>query len=457
MPPFIHDDFLLSAPIARELYHEVAAPLPIIDYHCHLSPQDIAADRQFNNLAKLWVNVDPYKHRAMRICGVPEAEITGSATDRQKFDHWASTVPQTIGSPLYHWNALELKRYFGVDDLLSPKTANSIWDAANAQLPKDALRARGLLTNANVRCVCTSDRLLDDLSAHEQLAASDYEVDILPSLRGDDLVTLDPEWLTQLTGGDRTWDAFSAAVRQRLDAFGALGCRLADHGVDALAYAPVDDATLAQLFERHASGEPLAEDDAVKLRSGMLRWLGVEYAARGWLLQLHLGAQRKTSSRLRQLAGGAGGYAGIGNSVDIPSLAAYLDDLEKLGGLPRVILYNLNPADNAALAVLTGSFAEDGMPGKVQLGPAWWFNDHELGIRAHLDALSSYGLLATFIGMTTDSRSLLSMTRHEYFRRILCDWIGRQAEAGQMPRDRSLLDELVRRASFQNAADYLKS
>jgi len=426
MTEFIHDDFLLKTATARRLYHEFAEGLPIIDYHAHLDPRDLADDRVFENITQLWLASDPYKHRAMRIAGVPERLITGDATDREKFDAWAATVPQTLGNPLFHWTALELKRYFGISEMLSPESAGRVWVQCNEKLRSPEFTARQLIARAKVECLCTSDRLGDDLEAHARLTklpvtrtllsatttdGADKSVRVtmrvLPSLRVD-----------ELPSGDR------AAIVARLDFFQQMGCRVADHAL-------------------------------VEFDSEVLRFLGCEYGRRGWIMQLHIGAQRQTSTRLRNLAGPAGGYATIGNSCDIPSLCRFLDDLEKEGCLPRTILFPLNPADNAALATLTGSFAEDGVPGKIQLGPAWWYNDHVLGIRAQLDALASYGLLSTFIGMTTDSRSLLSMARHECFRRVLCDWLGDQMEAGALPADEKLIGQLVRGIAYENARQWI--
>jgi len=403
MNELIHDDFLLKTASARRLYHELAAGLPIIDYHNHLDPGDLADDRAFENLTQLWIASDPYKHRAMRIAGVPERFITGDAADREKFDAWAATGPLTLGNPLFHWTALELKRYFDISELLSPESASRVWATCNERLGDSNYTARRLIARANVECLCTSDRLPDDLQAHARLAKSGFPTRVWPSLRVDEDATFDRSLITE-----------------RLDFFQQRGCRLADHAVTGFG-------------------------------SDGLRAYAREYGRRGWIMQLHIGAQRHTSTRLRQLAGPAGGYATIGPSCDIPGLCRFLDDLEQAGCLPRTILYPLNPADYAAVATLTGSFAEDGVRGKIQLGPAWWYNDHAWGIRQHLDALASYGLLSTFIGMTTDSRSLLSMVRHEYFRRVLCDWLGDQVQAGALPADDQLLGPLVRAVSYENA------
>jgi glucuronate isomerase len=459
MTAFIHDNFLLQSKTARRLYHEFAAAAPIIDYHCHLDPRDLATDRRFENLAQLWVTGDPYKHRAMRMAGVPEHLITGAATERGKFDAWAATVPQTLGNPLHHWTALELKGYFNIDEALTAASAPRIWNACNARLAEPGFTARGLLAQRKVACVCTSDRLLDDLSAHVAVARAGGALRVWPSLRADDIVAVElpefPAWVRQLgaaTGSViESYDGFQAAVTQRLDVFAAAGCRLTDHGLEDFSYVSVAEADTAALFARRIGGGALTATDAMRLRAGILRFLGVEYARRGWIMQLHLGAQRRTSSRLRCLAGPAGGYAGIGRASDVPSLVAWLDDLESAGALPRTILYPLNPSDFAPLAVLAGSFVEDGVSGKVQLGPAWWFNDHAAGMRAQFEAISNYGLLSVFIGMTTDSRSLLSMVRHEYFRRVFCDWLGAQVEAGEMSSEPGELGALVRAVCHDNA------
>jgi glucuronate isomerase len=415
MSRFIHNDFLLRTGVARQLYHDVAKPLPVVDYHNHLDARSLADDVAYEDLTALWIAGDPYKHRAMRIAGVPEAYITGPASPREKFDRWAATVPATIGNPLHHWSALELDRFFGIDVPLSPATADAVWERTHAMLRQPTHTARGLLARMNVACVCTSDRPGDDLSHHVALAATDgrtrFRTRVSPSLRID--------------GPD------AEVSDTTLDAFHRAGCRLADHSLDRVAY------------------------DASSESAARFRALARQYRVRGWALQLHMGAQRQTSSRLRDRVGPAGGYATAGAPTDVAALCGLLDDLERRDALPRVILYPLNPADYAPLAILTGSFAEDGVRGKIQLGPAWWFNDHASGIASHLDALSSYGLLSTFVGMTTDSRSLLSMVRHEYFRRVLCDWIGHRVEAGFLPDDRALLDELVRGICFENAVELL--
>ncbi|MEO6003928.1 MAG: glucuronate isomerase [Opitutus sp.] len=458
MSELITNDFLLTTPLAQRLFHEHAAAAPIIDFHCHLDAQDLALDRRFANIGQLWVTTDPYKHRAMRIAGVPEKFITGLATDQEKFLHWAETVPQTLGNPLYHWTALELKRYFDIDEPLSPASAERIWQHCNQRLAEPDWTARGLLRQRNVECVCTSDRLLDDLSAHATLATVDFGTRVLPSLRADDITAVESpgfeNWVRQLgalTGTSITsYSTFWDAVVRRLDAFQTLGCRLADHALDDFVYVKVERGETAALFQRLLSSESLSTVELLRLRCGLLHELGVNYGQRGWILQLHLGAKRHTSTRLRNLLGSAGGFASIGNTTDVPSLCGFLDHLETEGRLPRTILYPLNPVDFAALATLSGSFVEDGVAGKVQLGPAWWFNDHASGMRAQLEAIANHGLLSVSIGMTTDSRSLLSMTRHEYFRRVLCGWLGEQVERGAFPNHPDELARLVCALVYHN-------
>jgi glucuronate isomerase len=459
MREFIHDDFLLKTATARRLFHEHAEWLPIIDYHGHLDARVLAENRPFANLAQAWIVGDPYKHRAMRMAGVHERLITGASTDREKFDAWAATVGQTLGNPLYAWTALELKRFFAISEPLSPGNADIVWNTANAALRSPEFLPRQLLSRANVECLCTSDGLMDDLGAHVELAQSGSSTRVLPSLRGDDILAVGSpgyaDWLRRLASATgvviNSLDAFEEAVARRLDAFEGLGCRLADHALDDFVHAAVDRQNLATIFGQCLAGETLSAQDATRLRSAMLALMGSLYGRRGWVMQLHLGAQRRTSTRLAALAGRAGGYATIGQSCDIASLCRFLDDLERRKSLPRTILYSLNPADNAALATLTGSFAEDGVVGKIQLGPAWWYNDHASGIRRHLESLANHGLLSTFIGMTTDSRSLLSMTRHEYFRRVLCDYLGELMENGELPDDLALVGRCVQDNAYNNA------
>jgi glucuronate isomerase len=462
MKDFIHADFLLKTATARRLYHEHAVALPIIDYHSHLNPAELAADRKFADVTELWIEPDQYKHRVMRSLGVAERFILGDASPREKFDHWAAAAPLTMGNPLFHWAALELKHYFGITEPLDATSAARIWEACNAQLRQPTHSSRQLLTRSNVEYVCSSDLLLDDVSHHKTLAASGFATRIAPSLRADNAFLVEApgfvEWVKKL--GAVTGividglEAFKQALRLRLDVFAASGCTVSDHGIDVFNYCSMSEGEADALFKTRYSGMEFTAEDALRLRSHILVFLGREYARRNWVMLLHIGAQRQTSTRLHTVAGAKGGYAALGNPTDIPSLCRFLDDLDRAEQLPRTILFNLNPADNQAFATLTGSYAQEGVAGKIQFGPAWWFNDHDAGIRAHLDALSRHGLLINFIGMTTDSRSLLSMSRHEYFRRVFCDWLGQQVEQGMLPADDALLADLVRRVCYENARNW---
>ena len=462
---YINDNFYLKSDLAVQLFHEVAKELPVIDYHNHLNPKDLASNRKFENLADAWVLFDPYKHRAMRICGVPENEITGTATDKQKFLNWASVVPKTLGNPLFMWTALELKRVFGIEEFLSEKNAEEIWENCNNQLKKPGFGATNILKKFKVVTLCTSDDLLDDLSFHKK-AAQNQSIEVFPSLRGDSILNIEQEsfstWIeklkTQSNQHISNLDDYKNAVIDRLNKFSAAGCRLADHSLDGgFEFCQPSEERAANGFGKFLNGSNLNSAEIAQFKNYLLHFLGEEYAKRNWTLQLHFGAQRFTSSRLRKLAGPAGGYATMGVSCDIAGLCSFLDALEANGNLPRIILYTLNPADNEAFATLTGSFAEDGVPGKIQLGPGWWFNDQYEGIRKQLTDLASYGLLSQFIGMTTDSRSVFSFSRHEYFRRILCNLIAEWVKNGNLPNDFDLLSNLIKNISYSNSKNLIFS
>jgi len=463
MNEYLSDDFLLVSSVGRSLYHEHVASLPVVDYHCHIDPQAVADDRKFEDIAELWVCKDPYKWRAMRMNGIAEREITGEATNRQKFTAWAKTVPYTIGNPLFHWNALELKRYFGVTDLLTPESADAIWEQCNSQLSLPRCSARGLLQQANVKLICTSDDLLDSLAPQRQMFEEKSALTMLPSLRADSLLAVETTGFVPFCRalGAKTGivvdslAAFKSALKVRLDVFAELGCRFADHGLDKPVFEPIAEAEAARLFAKRINGAGLSDLELLQLKTTLLVFAGQEYAARHWVMQLHIGAQRATSDRLRSLAGPAGGYACIGSSSDVVPISRFLNHLETSGSLPRTILYTLNPSDTDMFASLTGSFAEDGVPGKIQFGPAWWWNDNRDGIVRQLRALGNLGLLGRHIGMTTDSRSLLSYSRHEYYRRIVCNLFGEWVEAGELPRDESILKKLVQDICFFNANNWL--
>ncbi|MBQ9337702.1 MAG: glucuronate isomerase [Lentisphaeria bacterium] len=434
------EDFLIFDETGGKLY-EAVRDLPVIDWHNHLPVKDLAADRKYADLTELWVASDPYKHRAMRICGVPEKKITGDVPSIEKFRAWSGVLPQLAGNPLYHWSQLELKRIFGIDEPLRPETADMIWEKANARLSEAGYTARGLLKKFNVEYAAPCASAGDDLSGFAQVPG------IVPSLRGDDLFGLSSPLFSEADG----LVSLRARLKDELLRFHAAGCRFADHALDAgFTYVPDDgrnDKRFAELKRGTLSGM-----DRNALACEVLRTLGGFYAELGWTLQLHIGALRKTSSRLRSAAGPAGGYAGIGSTCDVRSLASLLDDLESSeAGLPRVFLYTLNPVDHAMFAVLSGSFPGDGVRGKVTLGPAWWYCDHIHGMRDCFENIAAYGVLSVFPGMTTDSRSLLSFVRHEYFRRVFCGWLAEKAARDEMPSDFAVLEDLAKKVCYHNA------
>ena len=439
------DTFLTFDETGYRLYEAVRG-LPVIDWHNHLSVNDLAQDRKFADLTELWVASDPYKHRAMRICGVPERFITGSVEPYEKFLKWSEVLPQLAGNPLYHWSRLELLRIFGIEGPLTPSSAETVWQRASEQLKDPSFSARGLLKKFHVEYAAPCVNLTGDLSGFAGLQG------VVPSLRGDDLLDLtspvfaEAEDLTNLR----------EVLKGRLLALHGSGCRFADHSLDnGFEYVP-DDGRNESRFAQFRQGL-LPESERISLVSELLRILGGFYAELGWTLQLHIGALRRTSSRLRQAAGPAGGYAGIGSTCHVQSLVSLLDDLERTGpGLPRVFLYTLNPVDHAMFAVLSGSFPGDGERGKVTLGPAWWYCDHIHGMRDCFENVAAFGVLSVFPGMTTDSRSLLSFVRHEYFRRVFCGWLAEKAARDEMPSDFGTLVKLAENVCYNNAKAIIK-
>lgn len=459
---FLHTDFLLYNATAQELFHNHVKQLPIIDYHNHLDPGAIATDKKYQTIGELWVSSDPYKHRAMRINGIPERAISGEADDKEKYAAWAQTYPNTVGNPLFHWSALELKRLFGIDELLTPQNSDAIWQACNASLQKEDFSTIGILKKWNTETLCTSDDLLDDVSIHQKATEKAGSFSVLPSLRADSIIAFGTlgfkKWQERLNTIHpvKNLEDYLHAVSLRLNAFDAAGCRLSDHALDnGFRFSLPKKEEAEKLFIHYLQTDSITTEELVRLKSYLLYMLAKEYASRGWIMQLHIGAERFTSSRLRHLAGPAGGYATIGSACDIRSLCLFLDSAESDGLLPKTIVYTLNPADNAALAVLTGSFATDNIWGKIQYGPAWWYNDHKEGMENHFRTLSAYGLLSRFIGMTTDSRSILSFSRHEYFRRILCQYIGNLAERKEIPNDMEYLSQLAGNIAYHNAKEWV--
>lgn len=464
MSRFMTEDFLLESEFARRLYHDYAKDQPIFDYHCHLPPQQIAENYRFANLYDIWLKGDHYKWRAMRANGVAEAFITGDASDREKFDAWARTVPHTIGNPLYHWTHLELRRPFGITDtLLSEKTTDSIWDRCNALLAQESFTTRGIMQQMNVKMVGTTDDPLDDLRHHRAMADdASFSVRVLPSWRPDKAFNIEAEtflpWiasLEQLTDiSVQRFDDLRRALYQRLDHFAAHGCRISDHALDVVCYAEADDATLDAILARRRSGAAPDPQETAQFKTAVLVWLGSEYARRGWVQQYHIGALRNTNPRQFQLLGPDVGFDSINDQPLAEPLARLLGAQNRDNALPKTILYCLNPRDNEVLATMAGNFQGEGQAGKMQFGSAWWFNDQLDGMQRQMTQLAQIGLLSRFVGMLTDSRSFLSYTRHEYFRRLLCQMIGQWVERGEAPADEALLGQMVRNICFDNARDY---
>ncbi|MFQ3789365.1 glucuronate isomerase [Halomonas sp. A29] len=462
---FMGPDFLLENEPARRLYHEHAAVMPICDYHSHLSPEEIAGDVRFDNLTELWLRGDHYKWRAMRFAGIEERRITGEASDRERFQAWAETVPECLGNPLYHWTHLELRHPLGIENLLlSPATAEEIWATSRERLATPELSAQGILQRFNVRTVCTTDDPVDSLELHRRHAESGAAPGMLPTFRADTVLKIGEPGFADYLGeleaasgvGIRGYDDLLAALYQRLEHFAAHGCCLADHSLEKPVFVePPSVAELDRLLERRRRGRTLSGDENASFTTAVLLWLGREYARRGWVMQLHLGALRSLSQRGLAEIGANSGFDAIGDVTYAEPLAAILDALDRERALPRTVVYNLNPRDNEMLASLVGSFQGDGIPGKVQFGAAWWFNDQRDGIERQLVTQMNFGLLRHFVGMLTDSRSLLSFSRHDYFRRIFCQMLGAQVQRGELPNDLDRIGELVRAVCYDNVQRYL--
>jgi glucuronate isomerase len=460
--PFLGDDFLLENDFAAELYHDHAAQQPIIDYHCHLSPEDIAANRRFRSITEIWLEGDHYKWRAMRTQGVAERFITGDASDWEKFEKWAETVPHTVRNPLFHWTHLELQRYFGIDDLLNARTAKDIFEETNAAIAAPELSTQGILQKMKVEIVCTTDDPADVLAAHASLITQHSSPKILPTFRPDKAILIEKEgfaaYIARLGEAAnveiRSFSDLLDALGRRMDFFDSLGCRLSDHGLERLYAADFTDAEVDFIFKKRIENQIVMPQEAEMYQSAILFHLGVAYAQRGWTQQFHLGALRNNNSRTMRLLGPDTGFDSIGDFEQARYLARFLDRLDRDDQLAQTILYNLNPRDNEVFATMAGNFNDGSRPGKIQWGSAWWFLDQKDGMEKQLNALSNLGLLSRFVGMLTDSRSFLSFPRHEYFRRILCNLIGRDVQNGELPADMDLLGNMVEDICYRNAKAY---
>ena len=459
---FITDDFLLYSEQAKDLYNNYSKEQPIIDYHNHLSPKEIAEDRQFENITQVWIAGDHYKWRAMRTMGVDEKYITGDASDKEKFLAWAKTVPHTLRNPLYHWTHLELKRYFGIDELLNEDSAERIYEAVNEKLRQPEFSCRGLLKKMGVETLCTTEDPVDTLEYHRQIAKSDFGIKVSTAFRPDKAVLIDApsfnsyiDQLSEVAGiSIKTYEELQNALKKRIEFFHENGCRLCDHGLNSISFENFTEEEIAAIFSKRRNGEEISELEADKFKTSLLLFLGETYHKLGWVQQFHLGALRNNNKRMLDKLGPDTGWDSIGDYSQAEKISQFLNHLDGKDRLAKTILYNLNPADNAVFASMIGNFNDGSIKGKVQFGSGWWFLDQKQGIIDQLDALSNMGLVSVFIGMLTDSRSFLSFPRHEYFRRVLCNLFGEEMAKGELPNDMELVGQTIANISYKNAKEY---
>lgn len=457
------ENFLLSNEVAINLYNNFAKDMPIIDYHCHLNPKEIYENKQFKNITEAWLYGDHYKWRVMRAYGIEENYITGDASDYEKFIAWAKVVPMTIGNPLYHWTHLELQRFFGIYEVLNEKTAPYIWEKVNNLLAKDEFRAMGLIKKSNVEVICTTDDPIDSLEYHIKLKENkDFNTKVLPTFRPDKALNINKsdfkEWISKLekvcSHSIDNYDSLLQALKARAWFFNTIGCKISDHGLDYFPYLEASKEEVCNIFSKAMKGEAVTFEEEEKYKTYTLRFLGQVYSELGWAMQLHMNVIRNSNTRMYAKIGPDAGYDSINDSKIAQKLSKFLDSLEVNNSLPKTILYTLNPADNYVLATTMGCFQGEGIKGKVQFGAAWWFIDNKEGMIEQMKTLANVGLLSCFVGMLTDSRSFLSYTRHEYFRRILCNLLGEWVANGEVPEDMELLGEIVKNISYYNAKNY---
>ncbi|WP_460923544.1 glucuronate isomerase [Pontibacter brevis] len=461
---FLDENFLLQTKTAQRLYHEHAKNMPIIDYHCHLSPEAIASDRKFDNLTQIWLEGDHYKWRAMRTNGIPERYCTGDANDYAKFEKWAETVPYTVRNPLYHWTHMELKRPFGVEKILKPQTAREIYNTCTDMLQSDEYSVRGILRQMNVEVICTTDDPIDSLEHHQKIKADDFGIQVLPTFRADKVLAIENQevflpYLQQLEAASgvsiSSFQDLLDALKQRHDYFHAQGCRLSDHGLNTMYAEDYTEEEIKNIFQKALQKQELTEAEALKFKSAMLVHLTLLDHSKNWTQQFHLGALRNNNTRMMRELGPDTGFDSIGDFGVAEPLSRFLDKLDNSDQLAKTILYNLNPSQNELFATMIGNFNDGSTPGKIQFGSAWWFLDQKDGMEKQMNALSNMGLLSRFVGMLTDSRSFLSYPRHEYFRRILCNLIGNDVENGELPAsEMDWLGQLVENISYHNAKSY---
>ena len=463
MKAFMDSEFLLSTETAQELFHTYAEKTPILDYHCHINPQEIAEDRQFENITQVWLGGDHYKWRQMRSNGVDEYYITGGASDREKFQKWAETLDKAIGNPLFHWSHLELQRYFGYHGVLGADTAEEVWNLCNEKLKQPEMSVRNLIRQSGVTLICTTDDPADDLKWHKVIAADDsFDVKVLPAWRPDKAMNLEkPEYLDYLaTLGEAaemkiaSFADLKEALCKRMAFFDSMGCRASDHALEYVMYVPASEEEIEAIFSKRLAGETITREDELKFKTAFMLAVGAEYARLGWAMQLHYGCKRDNNTGMYNKLGPDTGYDCINNYAPSSEMADFLNFLNKSGNLPKTIIYSLNPNDNQAIGTILGCFQDSTAVAKIQQGSAWWFNDHKTGMQDQMISLANLGNLSGFVGMLTDSRSFLSYTRHDYFRRILCNLIGEWVENGEFPADYDTLEEIVKGICYNNSVNY---
>lgn len=465
MKKFMGKNFLLSTATAKMLYHEYAANMPVLDYHCHINPQEIAEDKKFDTITQIWLGGDHYKWRQMRSNGIDEYYITGDASDREKFQKWAETLEKAIGNPLYHWSHLELQRYFGYHGVLNGETAEEVWNLCNAKLAESSMSVRGLIKQSNVTLICTTDDPIDSLEWHKKIAEdTTFDVQVLPAWRPDKAMNIEkPDYLDYLAKlsnvsgiSIHTFSDLKNALVNRMEFFAANGCSVSDHALNYVMYNPASSEELEGIFAKRLSGETVTEEEELKFKTAFMIFVGKEYHRLGWVMQLHYGTKRDNNTLLFNKLGADTGFDAINNYTPSASMANFLNALNTTDELPKTIIYSLNPIDNAAIGTIIGCFQDSSAIGKIQQGSAWWFNDNKTGMIDQMVSLANLGLLGNFIGMLTDSRSFLSYTRHEYFRRILCELVGGWVENGEYPADMKSLKEIIEGISYNNAVRYFE-
>ncbi|MBM4761490.1 glucuronate isomerase [Bacillus sp. B15-48] len=466
MGSFIHENFILQTKTAQDLYHKYAKQMPIYDYHCHLPPQEIAENRKFKNITELWLKGDHYKWRAMRAHGIDEKYITGDASDKEKFQAWAQTVPYTLGNALYHWTHLELKNYFGIDELLNENNWEQIWDQCNELLQKDEYSVQELIKRSNVKLICTTDEPTDDLMYHEEIKKQDFPVKVLPTFRPDKGIEINKDtfipFVQKLEGvigrNIASFADYIQALEERVDYFHEKGCRVSDHGISEIPFAHFSDGEIEGIFQSGRKGEGVTAEEETKFKTAVLLSLAKFYKQRDWAMQIHFGAIRNNNTKMFEKLGPDAGYDSITDQGEVAvPLNALLNAFDQNDHLPRTIIYNLNPIYNDLIGSTIQNFqTEPGVAGKIQFGSGWWFNDTKPGMIRQITSLADQGLLMHFVGMLTDSRSFISYSRHEYFRRILCDLVGNWVEEGDFPNDEALLQQLVENICYNNAKNYFK-